>query len=72
MDYFSEIIKPLSDSEQVDLALPQEIVITYKEIEIGLSLDNEYYCYYTDNSENIISLASMPDGLLEWVNEKIN
>ena len=72
VENFIENIKFLEDNEKVNLALPVEVVVMYKEdIKLSLSLNNEYYCYYINASENVNELIKMPKGLYEWTLEKL-
>lgn len=65
-------LEPLSDREMVKLALLQEVNIKYNDsISIGIQLNEKGYCYYINKDENISSLAKMPQGLYEWVEEKL-
>ena len=71
-DYIKRL-SPLKDSEMIKLALLQEIVIEYGDfISVGIQLGETQYCYYTNKEENISSLSKMPNGLYEWVIEKLN
>lgn len=71
VESFIKNIKLLEDHEQVNLALPIEIEITYEEAKLSLSLDNQYYCYYDNPKDDIKDLVKMPDGLYDWVQEKL-
>lgn len=65
-------LKPLSDSEMVDLMLLKDIEIEYNDdLTIIIQLEEKNYCYYINKKENISSLSKMPKGLYEWVKEKI-
>ena len=65
-------IKPLNDSNMVQLALLNEIEIQYNDyVSIYIQLGERDYCYYINSKENISSLAMMPKGLYEWVENKI-
>ena len=69
---YVEELKPLSSTEQVALMLPREIVIKYNDdIIIGIQLGEKGYCHYINKKENISELSRMPEGLYEWVVEKL-
>lgn len=69
---FVEQLKPLTDNEMVDLALLQEIKIQYNDdIIIGIQLGEKSYCDYINTKEKISSLSKIPEGLYEWIEEKI-
>ena len=73
LNNFIRKLRPLSLEEMVDLSLLKEIDIQYYNyIKIGIQLGEKDYCYYINEKENISSLAHMPNGLYEWIAEKIN
>lgn len=66
-------LKPLEEHEMVNLALLQEIDIVYNDsISIGVQLEVNGYCYYTNLDENISSLSKMPNGLVDWVKDNLD
>lgn len=66
-------LSPLKADEMVNLELLQEIVIEYGDsISVGIQLGETQYCYYTNKEKNISSLSKMPNGLYEWVVEKLD
>jgi len=71
IESFINALKPLSEEEMVNLALANEIVVVCDNIEINIQLGVKHYCYYIDNNNNIKGLSYMPEGLYEWVNEKL-
>lgn len=65
-------LKPLKSSEMVDLAIINQIRIQYNDnIYVGIQLGEKDYCYYANKEKNISSLSKMPNGLYEWVCEKL-
>lgn len=65
-------LKPLKSSEMVDLAIINQIRIQYNDnIYVGIQLGEKDYCCYTNKEKNISSLSKMPNGLYEWVCEKL-
>ncbi len=69
---YIEQLEPLSGREMVKLMLAKEVEVKYYDsISIGIQLGEKRYCYYINKDENISSLARIPDGLYEWIEEKI-
>lgn len=65
-------LKPLSSKEEVDLALAKEIEIVYDDdIIVSINLSEKDYCYYINKGEDISSLSHMPNGMYEFISEKI-
>lgn len=65
-------IKSLEGNEIVSLALAKEIEVLYNDsITIHIQTGQENYCLYINKDEDIASLAHMPDGLYEWVQDKL-
>lgn len=63
-------IHVLEDSEQVELAIPIDVIIKYDEnTAIGIGLEEKYYCMYQSGNEE--KMAKMPDGLFEYINSII-
>ncbi len=63
-------IHVLEDSEQVNLAIPIDVIIKYDEnTAIGIGLEEKYYCMYQSGNEE--KMAKMPDGLFEYINSII-
>ena len=63
-------IKPLKKKEMVNLALAKEVEIKFNEsISFYIQLSEKKYCYYTN--KDISSLAKMPDGLYDWLVDKL-
>jgi len=72
IDKYVKELKPLQDSEKVNLMLLDEIVIKYNEfITISMQLGQKEYCNYSDTERNIHYMSKMPTGLYEWVEGKI-
>ena len=65
-DYINDM-KPLSESEMVDLVIPREIVITYNDIAINIAKQEKTHCNYANSTKKIDSLAKLPYGLYELV-----
>ena len=64
----SRYVRKLESSNKVDiwLALIEDIKIKYNDsITIDIQIEEEGYCYYTNNGES--KLVRMPKGLYEWV-----
>ena len=65
-------IKPLKKKEMVNLALAKEVEIKFNEsISFYIQLSEKKYCYYTNKDKDISSLAKMPDGLYDWLVDKL-
>ena len=65
-------IKPLKKKEMVNLALAKEVEIKFNEsISFYIQLSEKKYCYYTNIDKDISSLAKMPDGLYDWLVDKL-
>ena len=65
-------IKPLKKKEMVNLALAKEVEIKFNEsISFYIQLSEKKYCYYTNKDKDISSLAKMPAGLYEWLDDKL-
>ena len=65
-------LKSLSAAEDVGLVLAHEIEIAYNDsILIKIQLSQKKYCIYINKDKNISYLSKMPNGLYEWVEEKI-
>ena len=68
---FVRKIKPVE--QQLELALLNEVEIKYNDsITISLQLNEKEYCNYYDTKKNISKLSYIPEGLYEWVEEKLN
>lgn len=69
---YIEELAPLTNSEMVDLTLLNEIEIKYtNSISIRIQLGEKDYCYYINKEKNISSLSKLPNGLYEWVENKL-
>ena len=72
LEKYVEQLEPLSGMEMVKLMLAKEVEVKYYDsISIGIQLGEKRYCYYINKDENISSLARIPDGLYECIEEKI-
>ena len=70
-DYIDEI-KVLGTDEIVDLALVKDIEIIYNEnVRVYVNSQDMMFCYFEDELNGISSLAYLPEGFLNWINEKL-
>ena len=63
----------LEENEKVKLDIPIDVIIRYEDdniIKIGLT--EKQYCMYGNEKENTEQMASMPEGLFEFVNSIVN
>lgn len=63
----------LEENEKVNLSIPIDVIIRYEDdniIKIGLT--EKQYCMYGNEKENTEQMASMPEGLFEFVNSIVN
>ena len=72
IDEFISKLKPLEDHEMINIVVTEDIVIRYKDkVTIILIKDRKGICAYTlENSEQTY-LSFMPEGMYEWVMEKL-
>ena len=65
-------IKALKKKDRVNLSLAKEVDVKFNDsISIYIQLSEKNYCYYTNKDKNISSLAKMPDGLYDWLVDKL-
>ena len=65
-------IKDLKKKDRVNLSLAKEVDVKFNDsISIYIQLSEKNYCYYTNKDKNISSLAKMPDGLYDWLVDKL-
>lgn len=63
----------LEENEKLKLDIPTDVIIRYEDdniIKIGLT--EKQYCMYGNEKENTEQMASMPEGLFEFVNSIVN
>ena len=63
----------LEENEKLKLDIPTDVIIRYEDdniIKIGLA--EKQYCMYGNEKENTEQMASMPEGLFEFVNSIVN
>lgn len=65
-------IKALKKKDRVNLSLAKEVDVKFNDsISIYIQLSEKNYCYYTNKDKDISSLAKMPDGLYDWLVDKL-
>lgn len=65
-------LKPLSESEKVELALIGHIVIKYNDdVTISMQIGQKDYCSYRVKSKNVASLSHIPDGFYDYLVKKL-
>lgn len=70
-NYVSKI-KALKKKDRVNLSLAKEVDVKFNDsISIYIQLSEKNYCYYTNKDKDISSLAKMPDGLYDWLVDKL-
>ena len=66
-------VRELKSYEMVNLAIARQIEIKYSEsITISLNLEQKIYGYYINKEKDIVTMAKIPKGLYEWVEEQIS
>ena len=66
-------VRELKSHEMVNLAIARQIEIKYSEsITISLNLEQKIYGYYINKEKDIVTMAKIPKGLYEWVEEQIS
>ena len=65
-------IKTLKKKDRDNLSLAKEVGVKFNDsISIYIQLSEKNYCYYTNKDKDISSLAKMPDGLYDWLVDKL-
>ena len=63
-------LKPLEGNEKVKLALLREIEIQYNDyITVGIQLEEQDYCYYSNSKTKVSGICKMSKGLYNLVTE---
>ena len=72
IDEFVNELKPLSDDEMINIVVTEDIVIKYKDkVTIILLEGRKGICAYTLANSEQTHLSYMPEGMYEWVIEKL-
>ena len=63
----------LEENEQVKLGIATDVIIRYEDDNfIKMGLIEKQYCMYGNERDNTEQMASMPEGLFEFVNSIVN
>lgn len=72
LEEYSSLLNPVSDFQMVDLAILREVEVEYNGAVIRIQLNEKSYCYYTNKAKGISSICRIPEGLFEWVEDKLS
>ena len=71
IDYYIDQLEPLSDSEKVNLAIVRTIEIKRDTIIINIQNGEDNYCNFSKDNGITYTMSHMPNGLVNWLKEKV-